>query len=220
VQGLAKRLGLSEYFDYTIEKWIEAQAKELPLDTPLEYLKNHGVWSLPDGRKYGTTLNAEHRFVTESGKIELFSDRLQKASYDPLPVYHTPMQPPAGTFRLILGRRAYFTQANTTNNSWLNAFQPENLLWIHPASAAKVGVEDGQMVEVESTVGRMRVKAKVTQEIRPDCVFTLHGYGKRSQWQRLASKPAQSDAEIIETAWDKVSGGGAFHETFVKVRKG
>jgi thiosulfate reductase/polysulfide reductase chain A len=219
VQGLAKRLGLSQYFDYTVDQWIDAQAKALPLDTPLEYLKHHGVWAPPDGAKYGTTLSADHRFVTKSGKIELYSERLQEAGYDPLPVYHTPMQPPAGSFRLILGRRAYFTQANTTNNPWLNTFAPENVLWIHPKSAAQVGIEDGQRVEVSSSVGTLRVKARVTQEIRPDCVFTMHGYGKRSQWQRLVAGRGESDAEIIETAWDKVSGGGAFHETFVKVRK-
>ncbi len=219
VQGLAKRLGLSQFFDYTIDQWIDAQVKALPLDTPLEYLKHHGVWSPPDGANYGTTLTVDHRFVTESGKIELYSDRLQKAGYDPLPVYHPPMQPPAGSFRLILGRRAYFTQANTTNNPWLNNFAKENVLWIHPTSAARVGVEDGQLVEVSSTVGLLRVKARVTLEIRPDCVFTMHGYGKRSQWQRLVAGRGASDAEIIETAWDKVSGGGAFHETFVKVRR-
>ena len=65
------------------------------------------------------------------------------------------------------------------------------------------------------------MKARVSEEIRPDCVFTLHGYGKKSQWQRLAAgeKSGGCDAEIIETAWDTVSGGGAFHETFVKVTK-
>jgi len=33
MQGLAKRLGLSDYFDYTIEQWVEAQAEELPSTT-------------------------------------------------------------------------------------------------------------------------------------------------------------------------------------------
>ncbi len=221
VQGLAKRLGLSQYFDYTIEQWVAAQVKELPLDTPLEYMKRHGVYSPPGGPKYGTTLNLGHRFVTKSGKIELFSERLQESGYDPLPVYQTPVQPPPGTFRLILGRKAYFTQANTTNNPWLNAFAPENLLWIHPSAAAAAGIEDGDKVEVSSGVGSIRLKARVTQEIRPDCVFLLHGYGKKSQWQRrvAGADSGGSDAEIIETAWDKVSGGGAFHETFVRVRK-
>ena len=218
-QGLAKRLNLSLYFDYTIDQWIDAQVKELPMEAPLDYLKKHGVWVPPGGPKYGSTLTAEHRFITKSGKIELYSERLQEAGYDPLPKYTTPPQPPLGQYRLILGRKAYFTHANTTNNAWLNSFCPDNQLWMHPKSAQAAGVEDGELVEVASTVGTVELKARVTQEIRPDCVFMLHGYGKKSKWQRLVAGKGGSDAEILETAWDKVSGGGAFHETFVKVRK-
>jgi thiosulfate reductase / polysulfide reductase chain A len=46
----------------------------------------------------------------------------------------------------------------------------------------------------------------------------LHGFGKRTKWQRLAGVGA-CDAQLLETAWDKVSGNAAMHETFVKVRK-
>ena len=31
--------------------------------------------------------------------------------------------------------------------------------------------------------------------------------------------PPGSDAVLLETAWDRVSGNAAMHETFVKVRK-
>ncbi len=219
VQGLAKRLNLSQFFDYTIEQWIEAQVKELPLELPLEHLKKHGVYVPPGFPKYGTTLNPEHRFVTKSGKIELFSERLQEAGYDPLPVYQSPVQPPPGKFRLVVGRKAYFTHGNTTNIPWLNSFAPENNLWVHPSSAASLNIEDGDRVEVSSSVGAVYIKARITQEIRPDCVFMLHGFGKLSKWQRLVSGVGASDAQLLETAWDKVSGGAALHETLVKVRK-
>jgi len=218
-QGLAKRLGLSQYFDYTMDQWVAAQVKDLPLEMPLEHLKKHGVYVPKDFPKYGSTLNPDHRFVTKSGKIELFSERLEEAKYDPLPVYHAPAQPPSGKFRLILGRRAYFTHSSTGNNAWLNQFAPENRLWLSPGSAERIGISDGDMVEVASTVGTARLKAKVTQEIRPDCVFMLHGYGKKAKWQRLVAGVGGSDAELLETAWDKVSGNAAMHETFVSVRK-
>jgi thiosulfate reductase/polysulfide reductase chain A len=218
-QGLAKRLGLSQYFDFTMDQWVAAQVKELPLEAPLEHLKKHGVYVPPGFPKYGTTLNAEHRFITKSGKIELFSERLQEAKYDPLPVYQSPAQPPPGKFRIITGRRAYFTHANSANNAWLNQFAPENGLWLNQSAADNLGIVDGNRVEVASTVGAVRLKAKVTQEIRPDCVFMLHGYGKKSKWQRLVAGNGGSDAELLETAWDKVSGNAALHETFVSVRK-
>ena len=218
-QGLAKRLGLSQYFDFTMEQWVAAQAKELPLEMPLEHLKKHGVYVPQDFPKYGSTLNADHRFITKSGKIEIFSERLQEAKYDPLPVYHSPEQPPAGKFRLITGRRAYFTHANSTNNAWLNQFAPENSLWLSPGSADRLGIVTGDLVEVASSVGQVQLKAKVTQEIRSDCVFMLHGYGKKSKWQRLVAEKGGSDAELLETVWDKVSGNASLHETFVSVRK-
>src|SRR5439155_9851325 len=88
-QGLAKRLNLSQYFDYTIDQWVTAQVKSLPLDVPLEHLKKYGVYDPPGFPHYGGTLIPEHRFVTKSVKIELFSERRQEAGYDPLPVYKT-----------------------------------------------------------------------------------------------------------------------------------
>src|SRR5260370_17016765 len=100
-QGLAKRLGLSQYFDFTLDQWVAAQVKELPLEAPLEHLKKHGVYVPPGFPKYGTTLNSDHRFITKSGKIELFSERLQEANYDPLPAYQTPPQPPPRNLPLI-----------------------------------------------------------------------------------------------------------------------
>lgn len=218
IQGLAKRLNLSQYFDYTMEQWIAEQVKALPMDLPLEYMKKHGVYSPPQYPKYGTTLTPDHRFVTKSGKIELLSQRLQEAGYDPLPVYHAPSQVPAGQFRLVLGRHAFFTHASTTNYPWLNSFSPENTLWIHPKPADSLGIKDSDRVEVASGSGSIRIKARVTPKIRPDCVFMQHGFGKRSPWLRLANSGG-SDAQLLETAWDKVSGGAAMHETFVKVRK-
>ena len=218
VQGLAKRLGLSQYFDYTLEKWIDAEVKELPLEAPLEHLKKHGVYVAPDFPKYGTTLTPDHRFITKSGKIELYSERLQENGYDPLPVYHAAPQPPAGKYRLLVGRKAYFTHANSNNNPWLNAFDHGDSLWLHTESARSLGVETGDAVEIASAVGRVRLKARVTEGIRPDCVFMLHGFGKRSKWQRLASIGA-SDAQLLETAWERISGNSALHETFVSVRK-
>jgi thiosulfate reductase/polysulfide reductase chain A len=98
-------------------------------------------------------------------------------------------------------------------------FAPENRLWLHPASAQSAGVADGDLVEVASRVGSAQLRATVTQEIRPDCVFMLHGFGKRSPWLKRAYNRGGSDSAILETAWDKVSGNAAMHETFVTVRK-
>jgi thiosulfate reductase/polysulfide reductase chain A len=219
VQGLAEKMDLAEYFDFTMEDWIAEQVKELPIEKPLEYLKKNGVYAATDAPRYGTTLNSDYRFVTKTGKIEIFSERLAEAGYDPLPVYRSPVEPPAGKLRIILGRKAYFTHASTSNLPWLNEFEPENHLWLHPETAAGLSVKDRDLVEVSSSVGSVRLKAKITQDIRPDCVFMVHGFGKFSPRQGLIYHVGASDAQVLETAWDEVSGNAAFHETFVEVKK-
>jgi thiosulfate reductase/polysulfide reductase chain A len=219
VQGLAKRLELSDFFDYTMDDWVKEQVKDLPVENPLDYMRKHGVFASKEPPKYGATLKPDHRFITKTGKIELFSERLQESGYDPLPVYRPPSEPGPDQFRMILGRKGFFTHANNTNNPWLHEFAPTNDLWIHPKRASGLGVATGDEVEVSSTSGTVRLKARVTDEIRPDCVFMLHGFGKKSRWQKLAFENGACDAQVLETAWDQVSGNAAFHETFVKVRK-
>lgn len=219
VQGLAERLELSDYFDFTIEQWIEAQAADLPVPEPLAYLKKHGVFAAPGAPFYGTTRTPEHRFLTRSGKIELYSERLAAVGHDPLPVYTPPAVPPPGRFRVVLGRKATHTHANTTNNVWLHEQTPTNDLWLHPEPAERLGIATGDLVEVQSRTGTVRLPARVTQEIRPDCVFMLHGFGKKSRQQSLAYGNGACDADVLETAWDTVSGNAAFHETFVSVRR-
>ena len=219
VQGLAKRLNLSEFFDYTMDQWVDAQVKELPLEAPLDYMRKRGVYTPPGGPKYGATLNPEHRFVTQSGKIELVSERLKAAGHDALPTYSSPSQPQPGQLRLILGRKAFFTHANTTDYQWLHEFEPGNYLLLNSKTADSVGVEDGDRVEVTSSSGSTCLTARVSEEIRPDCVFIMHGFSKKSKWQRLVSEETGSDVQILETAWDTVSGNAALHETFVKLRR-
>ena len=217
-QGLARRLGLSDFFDYTIDQWIAAEAKELPVENGLEYMKKHGVVAIGEA-KYGTTRNAVFRFVTKSGKIEIFSERLAEAGHDPLPVYAPPAQPPSGRYRLVLGRKATQTHAALANLPWLHEHNPENDLWLNHDEAVRLGISTGDLVEVSSTAGTVRLKARATEEIRPDCVFMLHGFGKKSPWLRSVYHVGAADAVLLETAWDKVSGNAAMHETFVKVVK-
>jgi thiosulfate reductase/polysulfide reductase chain A len=134
-------------------------------------------------------------------------------------VYTPPAQPPEGRFRLILGRKATITHATLTNLPWLNEHNKENDLWIHPGPAAKLNIRTGDLLDVSSTAGAVRIKARVTEEIRPDCVFMLHGFGKKSGGLKRVQNVGAADAVLLETAWDKVSGNAAMHETFVKVSR-
>ncbi len=212
---LGKRLGLGEYFDYDIKKYIKNQTRRLPAEAKTA-LKEHGVWVKPGYPRYGKH-RAKGRFRTPTGKIELYSTRFEKYGKDPLPVYRELLQPPAGTYRLLMGRNAYFTHAALQNNRWLLALYPDNSLWIHPEEAVRLGVRDGQNVRVTSPIGEGVLAARVTEAIRKDCVYMEHGFGHTSPGLEAAVGRGVSDQVLIEDKSENLSGGVCYHETFVNV---
>ena len=214
VKELAKRLELGEHFDFTIEDFRKAQLKDLP--DVAEALKKDGVYNqvfITHGIHEGKP------FKTRSKKIELYNKRYEGYGVDPMPVYKSPKKIPHNHFRIVVGRNAYISQSSSTNNLLLSELEPENTLWIHPKPAKKLGIEYGDMVEVKSPVGKGELKARVTEEIRPDTVYMDTGYGVLSTGLSNIYGKGACIAEILEDRADQVSGNMAMHETFVRVRK-
>jgi thiosulfate reductase/polysulfide reductase chain A len=217
MQGLGSRLGLAQFFDYDINAYRTAQLG--PLGLSLADLQEKGVWTNRTGRHYGATRTAEYRFRTPSGKIELANERLRRKDLDPIPRFVPPAAAPAGTLRLLPGKQAYFTHAANQNNAWLHELCPEGRLWINRASAAARGIADGDLVNVRSPIAVVRVKAWVTDRIRPDCVHLPHGFGQSSPGLKRIAGSGASDQDLIEPRTDRISGNAALHETFVSVEK-
>jgi thiosulfate reductase / polysulfide reductase chain A len=217
MKGLAGRLGLESFFQYDIDSVIAAQLAPHGL-TRADFDRT-GMWSDRQVRSYGTTRNAEYRFRTPSGKIELANERLRRQGLDPLPRYVPPVGPAPGELRLLPGKQAFFTHAANQNNEWLHELCPENLLWIHRAEAEKRHIGEGDLVIVRSPVGQVRVKAHVTDRLRPDCVHLPHGFGQRSPGLRRAGGRGASDQDLIVARSDRITGNAALHETFVTVER-
>ncbi len=217
MQGIASRLELSAFFDYDMARYHAAQLE--PLGIKVGDLAATGIWTNRTGRKYGATRHPEYRFRTPSGRIELANERLRRNGYDALPRYTAPAAVPAGRFRLIPGKQAYFTHAANQNNKWLHELWPENRLWINRREAAARRIADGDLVVVRSPIGEVRLKAWVTERIRPDCVHLPHGFGQTSPGLTLAAGAGASDQDLIEPRFDRISGNAALHETFVTVEK-
>lgn len=70
----------------------------------------------------------------------------------------------ATTYRLT---EHYQTGIMTRNVPWLNEAQPEMFCEISPSLASEIGVSNGDMVEVESKRGKIKVKVAVTPRIKP-----------------------------------------------------
>jgi thiosulfate reductase / polysulfide reductase chain A len=219
LKELANRLEVGQYLPYeTIEDIWNFQIKDLK-DVKLEDFDAKGFVGLSDKALFFDRQDGLP-FKTPSGKIEFVSSLLEKAGFPSLPPY-TPVAPPAeGSFRLMVGRCAVHTHCSTQNNSLLNELVPENQLWINTKAAAKLGIKDGQYVQVVSnplkTNGKIRVK--VTDFVHPEAVFMLHGFGKTVPAQTRCYQKGASDALLQENISDQIGGSPALDETLVQVQ--
>ncbi|MCL5958660.1 MAG: molybdopterin-dependent oxidoreductase [Chloroflexi bacterium] len=214
IPELAKRVGLGQYFDFTVEDVIRASLK--PTGVSLEELRKKGVWRATDTVSYGVK-----SFPTPSGKIKIYVKDFEEAGFDPLPNWQPPLVAPESgkSFRLLHGKKAAHTGTTTQNNGYLHNLSPENELWINKRRAATLGISDGDEVEVHSDVGQIRVKAKVTEGIHPEAVFLAHGYGRDAELQKLSRGKGANDSALIIDRVEPMSGGAAMEETIVHVKR-
>lgn len=217
IKELARRLGVGQYLPYeTIEDIWEFQLKGTGVT--LKDFANKGFVVLSDQPLWWDR-EKDIKFKTPSGKIELVSALMENAGFPAFTPYVPVPVPPAGSFRLMVGRTAAHTHVSTQNNLYLNELVPANELWINTRAAAALGLKDGQEVEVESPLGTYAgLKAKVTDFIHPEAVFMLHGFGKTVPAQTRCYMKGASDAVLQENISDQAGGSPALDETFVKVR--
>jgi thiosulfate reductase / polysulfide reductase chain A len=213
---LGERLGLGDYFQYTDEE--DYLRQELaPLGVSLEEVKVKGYADLPETSHVGE--GSEPTFNTPSGKIELYSDTLNKVGFSGVPVWEEPPKPAEGQFYLLTGKVAQSTQFGTQNNQLLHKYSDEPRLWMNTKVAAQKGLADGDWVVVTSDVGLVNVHLQATEAIRPDCVYLTPGYGHLSKGLTTAFGIGASDSVLHVTYTDPISGGQALSQTFVSVRK-
>lgn len=216
LKELAKRLGTDKFLPFeSIEDIWSFQLEETGVK--LEDFDRKGFVQLSDkpiwwDREDGLKLK------TPSGKIEIISSLLEKAGFVSLPPYKPVSRPEGDSFRLVVGRCAVHTHVSTQNNYYLNELVPENELWINSSRAEKLGIRNGDRVEVTSSVGQGNVRAKVTDFIHPEAVFMLHGFGKTASAQTRAFSKGASDAMIQENVSDMAGGSPAYDSTIVRVR--
>ena len=123
-------------------------------------------------------------FNTRSGKVELASGVFEDLGYDPLPYYEEPPESPVRTPELakkypliaITLKSPIFLQSSHRHNPSLRKIHTEPFVEIHKDVAAKKGIKDGDMVSVENQNGRIRMKAKITETIRPDTICLDFGW--------------------------------------------
>lgn len=148
---------------------FEAMRERTWLQVPPEYFKY---------RKRGG-------FRTPTGKVELWSTTMERLGLDPLPSFAEPPESPYSTpelaqrYPLILitgaRRRQYFASEGRYLRQ-LRKQAPFPLVSIHPETAKRYGIADGDWVFIENARGKITQKAFLTDAVDPRVIHCEMGW--------------------------------------------
>ena len=216
---LGEKLGLGDYFDY--EDYTEVLDWQLKkVGSSLDEMKKLGVKKF-DRKSGGLYLlpGEDYEFNTNTGKIELFSTEFQDEGFDPMPVFTPHPEPPQGFYRLIYGRAPMHTFSRTANNPNLTALMHENSCWINPKVADLWGIENNQYIWLKNqdgVVSDFPIKARITERIRWDSIYMVHGFGHKDKKLSLAYGKGAADSYMITNVMmDPIMGGTGMRGNFV-----
>ena len=232
--------GIGEESDYGAEGYIRRLLKKiegLNENGGFRHLRKEGFWSKenlkPIYRSY-----RDVGFKTPSGKMELYSAKLEKQGFSPLPAYKTLNK------KIDLNNgKLFFTTFNVNvaatlnpNSKWLSEIFHENPLWINKKTAERFGIASGEKVEISSRRGKAVVIVRVTQAIHPEVVAISRNlghwaYGHIARGEKFKSSDADTsliwwgNGKSFHVTWllndekDMVSGGKGLMDNVVDIKK-
>lgn len=169
---LCRRMGL-DYGADSQEEILNGSLAELGRRRPeyagLDFEKFKELGWIEPKRTY-FNYKARGGFHTPTGKFELYSTRLEQGGCDPLPdwqeVPESPVSRPelAEDYPLVLTTGARIQQYFISNNRQVKSLRraaPYPIVSIHPETAARCGVKDGDWVWIENQRGRITQKARL-----------------------------------------------------------
>ena len=179
LNDLAHRVGQGEYWWDTFEGGLDYILEPMGI-TWQDFKKMDFIRGEVKYQKY-----KEKGFSTPTRKFELYSTLLEKWGYDPLPQFREAPESPVSTpelykdypYILITGRRLPgFFHSENRQVPWLRELHREPVVEIHPETAGKEGIKEGDWVVIESPRGRVRQRAKFFEGMDPRIVSAEHGW--------------------------------------------
>jgi anaerobic selenocysteine-containing dehydrogenase len=177
---LARRMKLQVGTE-SVHDVLNAQLAAGGLGVTFDELKKRGFIKIPiKYRKFESG-----GFKTPTGKLELYSTRLEKLGYSPLPYFEEPPESPysapeiAKDYPLVLttgARIPFFFNSEHRQLANLRKAHRYPIAEIHPETAAHFGITDGDWMRIETRRGQMRQKAKLTTGIDPRVINAQHGW--------------------------------------------
>jgi formate dehydrogenase (coenzyme F420) alpha subunit len=208
--------------------------------------------------------NRGKRFLTASGKVEIFTPELEKklaaAGHHALPSFYThpevtgdnvtleytdeyvanPVNPQALTRKVKLGARGanavqrdyplmgMIGRASVVHfagvTQWTYTGKQMNgvrLVQLHPATAARAGIANGDAIIVESPRGAITGTALLWEGMRADTLFVPNSFGYEQKLAEEFGLPAYEPANTLvdDRYYDNLSGQQAYKCFACRVRK-
>jgi anaerobic selenocysteine-containing dehydrogenase len=179
LNDLAHRVGQGEYWWDSFEGGLDYILEPMGI-TWQDFKKMGFIRGDVKYQKY-----KEKGFSTPTGKFELYSTLLEKWGYDPLPRFREAPESPVSTpelykdypYILITGRRLPgFFHTENRQVPWLRELHREPMVEIHPETAEKEGIKEGDWVIIESPRGMVRQRAKFFAGMDPGIVSAEHAW--------------------------------------------
>ena len=160
------------YYDWDLTR------TEKVIDWPDDwaYRKHELGWLRDDGQP---------GFNTNTGKCELFNTLFDAWGFDPLPYYEEPPESPISTpelfaeypYVLTTGARTWeYFHSEERQVARLRESHPDPLTDLHPDTAAKIGVCEGDWIWVENMRGKCKQRVRFNASLKPDTVRSEHGW--------------------------------------------
>lgn len=193
LRAIAQGLGQGEHFRETEEEFLDFILR--PSGLTFDDLCGRGFI---EGEKLDRSYR-EAGFATPSKKVELYSARLNAWGFDPLPDYRfsddfehdafsgTPL------LSLTSWKRAPFRHSDGRQIDSLRAAHPEPLVVMHPDTAFKAGIAEGDPVVIRASSGSIVQKACFSGDIDRGVIFVDYGW-----WF-----PETGEAELF--SWDRAN---------------
>lgn len=179
LNDLAHRVGQGEHWWDTFEGGLDHILEPMGI-TWKDFEKMDYIRGDVNYRKY-----KEKGFSTPTGKFELYSTLLEKWGYDPLPQFREPPEGPNSSpeiykkypYILITGRRQPgFFHTENRQIPWLRELHKDPVVEIHPETAEKEGIREGDWVIIESPRGKVRQRARLFAGMDPRIVSAEHAW--------------------------------------------
>jgi anaerobic selenocysteine-containing dehydrogenase len=177
-------------------------------------------------------------FKTPSRKMELYASKLKREGLSPFPVYQEndkKLNLNSGELFLTTFRKNVAAPYNP-NSKWLSEMFHENPLWMNQKTAERLGIREGEKVELHSKGMKAVVHVHLTQSVHPEAVAIARdlghwAYGHVAKGKKFKSPDADTsfiwwgNGKSFHVSWliqeekDRVSGGISGIDTVVKIKR-